>query len=131
VIEGSQVAVVTTRGKFAVFAGNATPIFEELAIFAAAIECIRRKSGGKQGGVPGGKESQDGVLRDSGVGKEFAARRRATEAARESDERFEDTLPVWAGLHKEKRIEKEKASRRREAQIPTQKLYHKRKSIVK
>jgi len=63
-------------------------------VFEAEVEGVRRKSGGLEGGAPGGEEACDGVLGDSGEGDEFGARGRATSAACDGGDGIENMLFV-------------------------------------
>jgi hypothetical protein len=73
-VEFSQVTVGATGGDGAVFANGVGPVFEEFAVVEAEIQGVGRKAGGLQGGVPGGEELRDGVLRDFREGDPRRAR---------------------------------------------------------
>jgi hypothetical protein len=84
----------------AVLAHGTTPVFEEKAVRETQINGMGPKAGGANGGRPSGKAVQDGTEGNAGTRKELGARRRATEAAGDAFDGFEDLLFVGHGCRR-------------------------------
>lgn len=86
----AEVKVGATRRDFADPADDVGPIGEELAVFETRIDNVGPETGGADGVIPGGEESRDLMLRNSGEGDEFRTRRRATGTAGDGCQRGEN-----------------------------------------
>lgn len=90
----AEVKVGATRRDFADPADDIGPIGEELAVLETRIDDVGPETGSADGVIPGGEESRDLMLGNSGEGDEFRTRRRATGAAGDVCQRAENGCSV-------------------------------------